>query len=114
MDGIEYNFNNFYYDSYSTIPNDILYNGSSPIILITDDLMFYSGNDFYTKKVYYNIKNNLNESITIHDAFKQIDNQVYKNIKNPILADYYNYNDHHFIEDIVYINDITFELRCGS
>tara|TARA_R110002096_G_scaffold314919_2_gene509097 strand:- start:91 stop:465 length:375 start_codon:yes stop_codon:yes gene_type:complete len=116
-----YNFDNFYEDCYSTSnENEILYSGRSPIIIITDDLIFYSGDvgtnerQVHRQKVYYNVKNNLNESITIHDAFKQIDIQVGINMKNPILADYYECNDHRFIEHVDKINDITFQIDCGS
>ena len=116
-----YNFDNFYEDCYSTSnENEILYSGRSPIIIITDDLIFYSGDvgtnerQVHRQKVYYNVKNNLNESITIHDAFKQIDIQVGINMKNPILADYYECNDHCFIEHVDKINDITFQIDCGS
>ena len=115
-----YNFDNFYEDCYSTKPNETMYNGRSPFIIITDDLIFYSESkckckrEVHRQKVYYNVKNNLNESITIHDAFKQIDIQVGINMKTPILADYYIYNDHQFIEHIDKINDITFEINCGS
>ena len=111
---LAYNFENFYDDSYTEEPNEILYTGSSPTIVVTDDLSIFEEDKFIYKKVYYIIKNNLNQIITLHDAFKQIDNQVYENMKNPFLINYYRYNTHRFIEGYDKINDITFELGCGS
>jgi hypothetical protein len=111
----EYDFDNFYVDCYTTKSDDILYKGSSPMIFITHNLMiFFQDGDYDTKKIYYNIKNNSNQIITIHDAFKQIDKQAGENMKNPLLEDYYNYDSHCFIEVIQRINDITFDMWCGS
>ncbi len=61
------------------------------------------------KKIYYNIKNNSSNKITIEDAFKQLDEQ-----SKEYLDEYLQYDNHHFIESIDKINEITFELSCGS
>ena len=38
---LAYNFENFYDDSYTEEPNEILYTGSSPTIVVTDDLSIF-------------------------------------------------------------------------
>jgi hypothetical protein len=115
-----YDFKNYYVDSYSCYLNDedytnkILYEGTSSYIILLHNLIIYTRNannqcETKYKKIYYKIKNNLSNKITLKDAFKQLDEQSKEYVEQ-----YLQYDDHHFIESIDKINDITFELVCCS
>ena len=115
-----YDFKNYYVDSYSTYLNDetyktkVLYEGTSSYIIFVHNLIIYIRNennecDIEYKKIYYKIKNNSSNKITLEDAFYQLDEQ-----SKEYLEEYLQYDDHHFIESIDKINDVTFELSCGS
>lgn len=115
-----YDFKNYYVDCYSTYLNNenyktkVLYEGTSSYIILVHNLIIYinDGTDEMEtnyKKIYYKIKNNSSNKITLEDAFKQLDEQ-----SKEYLEEYLQYDDHHFIESIDKINDVTFELSCGS
>jgi hypothetical protein len=115
-----YDFKNYYVDSYSTYLEDedyktkILYEGTSSYIILIHNLIIYSMNannecETEYKKVYYKIKNNASNKITLEDAFNQLDEQ-----SKEYLEEYLQYDNHHFIESIDKINEVTFELSCGS
>jgi hypothetical protein len=98
-----YEFKNYYVDSYSTyLDNEdyktkVLYEGTSSYIILLHNLIIYienANNECETKykKIYYKIKNNTSNKITLEDAFNQLDEQskeqlIYKLIsmlkKNP-------------------------------
>jgi len=115
-----YDFKTYYVDSYTSYLKDedyktkALYEGSSSYIILVHNLIIYIMNannkcETKYKKIYYNIKNNSSNKITIEDAFKQLDEQ-----SKEYLDEYLQYDNHHFIESIDKINEITFELSCGS
>ena len=115
-----YDFKNYYVDSYSSYLNDetyktkVLYEGTSSYIIFVHNLIIYIRNennecDIEYKKIYYKIKNNSSNKITLEDAFKQLDEQ-----SKDYVEQYLQYDNHNFIESIAKINDITFELECGS
>lgn len=115
-----YDFKYYYVDSYSCYLKDedyktnILYEGTSSYIILVHNLIIYIRNDNNEceteyKKIYYKIKNNASNKITLEDAFKQLDEQ-----SKEYVEEYLQYDDHHFIESIDKINDVTFELACGS
>ena len=115
-----YDFKNYYVDSYSSYLTDetyktkVLYEGTSSYIIFVHNLIIYIRNennecDIEYKKIYYKIKNNSSNKITLEDAFNQLDEQ-----SKEYLEEYLQYDDHHFIESIDKINDVTFELSCGS
>jgi hypothetical protein len=115
-----YEFKNYYVDSYSTyLDNEdyktkVLYEGTSSYIILLHNLIIYienANNECETKykKIYYKIKNNTSNKITLEDAFNQLDEQ-----SKEYLEEYLQYDNHYFIESIDKINDITFELSCGS
>jgi len=115
-----YDFKNYYVDSYSCYLKDedyktkVLYEGTSSYIILVHNLIIYSMNENNEceteyKKIYYKIKNNPSNKITLEDAFNQLDEQ-----SKEYLEEYLQYDDHHFIESIDKINDVTFELGCGS
>ena len=115
-----YDFKNYYVDCYSTYLNDknykteVLYEGTSSYIILVHNLIIYINNgtdemETNYKKIYYKIKNNSSNKITLEDAFNQLDEQ-----SKEYLEEYLQYDDHHFIESIDKINDVTFELSCGS
>jgi hypothetical protein len=115
-----YDFKNYYVDCYSTYLKDknytteVLYEGTSSYIILVHNLIIYINNEndeceTKYKKIYYKIKNNLTNKITLEDAFKQLDEQ-----SKEYLEQYLQYDNHNFIESIDKINDITFELACGS
>ena len=104
-----YQFKNYYDDSIYKVEynnlNEIFYNGNSPYIIIKDCKWFNNGD--YDKIIYYTIKNYSNQ-ISYGELFDQLDNQSI-NYLDILLND-----DHRFIESIDQINDITYELCCGS
>lgn len=115
-----YDFKNYYVDSYSTYLNNedyktkILYEGTNSYIILVHNLIMYirnANNECETeyKKIYYKIKNNASNKITLEDAFHQLDEQ-----SKEYLEEYLQYDDHSFIESIDKINEVTFELSCGS
>lgn len=115
-----YDFKNYYVDSYSTYLKDedyttkILYEGTNSYIILVHNLIMYirnANNECETeyKKIYYKIKNNASNKITLEEVFHQLDEQ-----SKEYVEEYLQYDDHHFIESIDKINDVTFELSCGS
>jgi len=115
-----YEFKNYYVDSYSTYlenedyTTNVLYEGTSSYIILVHNLIIYiknANNECETeyKKIYYKIKNNASNKITLEDAFNQLDEQ-----SKEYLDKYLQYDNHYFIESIDKINDVTFELSCGS
>lgn len=115
-----YDFKHYYVDSYSCYLKDedyktkVLYEGTSSYIILLHNLIIYIRNDNNEceteyKKIYYKIKNNPSNKITLEDAFNQLDVQ-----SKEYVEEYLQYDDHHFIESIDKINDVTFELGCGS
>ena len=116
-----YDFKNYYVDCYSStyLNNEnyktkVLYEGTSSYIILVHNLIIYINNgtdemETNYKKIYYKIKNNSSNKITLEDAFKQLDEQ-----SKEYLDEYLQYDNHNFIESIDKINEITFELSCGS
>ena len=116
-----YDFKNYYVDCYSSTylnnenyKTSVLYEGTSSYIILVHNLIIYINNgtdemETNYKKIYYKIKNNSSNKITLEDAFKQLDEQ-----SKDYVEEYLQYDNHNFIESIDKINEITFELSCGS
>jgi len=88
----------------------IYYTGISPYITVVNSIIIgFENNKCKYKKIFYMIKNNTSNSIRLIDIYQQIDKQ-YDEHRDILEID----RHHTFIEGIDIINEITFELFCGS
>jgi len=88
--------------------NSVFYTGNQLILVLKDDVCIYVTNHkIEWQPIFYYIKVQ-NKEITYRELFRQLDEQTtqYKDILK--------YTNHHFIEDIVRINDLQYEIDCSS
>lgn len=119
-DLIQYDFKHHYSDGLCSYDDNgpvfdghlqkVYYTGDSPYIIVINDVCinWCTGEELKYKKIHYIIKNNTGR-IRLIDIYQQIDEQ-YDVFRHLLECD-----EHHiFLERISKINDITFEISCGS
>jgi len=131
MSDTEYDFKHHYSDGLCSYDDngpvfdghlqEVYYTGNSPYIIVINNVCInwyeedrLEGEELKHQKIYYTIKNrcvgsSTHGTIRLIDIYQQMDEQ-YDEFRHILECD----EHHHFLEGISKINDITFEISCGS